>query len=563
MALFKVTIIFNATSTMPRTGSQGGHGHGHGSAIPGAQSGANEHRMSIPPFQPILFQMSHNDSGITTEHQIAANNMIYTEGPTIDTLQQHQSCCRSTQLLLQDQLRPYAIPSSRTSSHRTSSRVSMSTMSLDNLDDNSTNSQHARHGSRHGALKLSKIGFYSENNKQNIYHARKLIVLNMILESGWEDDCNTLDAIARECLSSACVRTSHITKPTTAIIKLLVQEAEGCLPALGLQPDGTLSPEDDMACIIACVNAILDEKNLQDYFLHGWDTEHSKILVFSAVVYFKFHEGFWFGRNSPFLNDPAARVQISKPSWFMYELLGAALYCAICHAATGRLSKTKNVLQFSAHEFQPVAAGIRNAIKQYMDCPDLDDGEFLPQMTAHHVQCLKALRSCTGEGLPTKQYNINVPSSSLELYQPRMDNFAATLLTSSLTLLPSLTYPQNTAASSSSSSSNTSWYPHDVVQSPQVVSYAPYVPDDHDYIGHGKMPSYPQPQYYIQPESQPQAFREPEVVLDQSNGPPFMQDDPCSSSSSLAGWGVTSQAAGGPHTYHEVPHYFSHHLDHQ
>lgn len=105
----------------------------------------------------------------------------------------------------------------------------------------------------------------------------------------------------------------------------LVQEAESYLLALGLQPEGTITGEDDTARIIARANVLLDKRNLQDYFLHGWDSDRSKILVFSSKPYFNFHEGFWFGRNSPFINDPASRTRISKPSWFMYELSGAAV----------------------------------------------------------------------------------------------------------------------------------------------------------------------------------------------------------------------------------------------
>lgn len=85
----------------------------------------------------------------------------------------------------------------------------MSTMSLDDLDDNGSNSQRARRGSRNATMNPSKISFYSEKDKNNIYIARKLIVLDMILESGWENDCRVLEAIATECLSSACVRSGH------------------------------------------------------------------------------------------------------------------------------------------------------------------------------------------------------------------------------------------------------------------------------------------------------------------------------------------------------------------
>ncbi|KAG2361862.1 hypothetical protein BDR07DRAFT_1485437 [Suillus spraguei] len=239
-------------------------------------------------------------------------------------------------------------------------------MSLDDLD-NGTHSQCARCGSKHGALKSSKIGFYDEKDKQNVYYTRKLVMLDMLLETSWEDNCSTLEAVAIECLSSACARTGH---------------------------------------------------------------------------------GFWFRQNLPFLNDPAVRTRILKPSWFMYGLLGTALYCAIRRTATDRLAKTKNVLQFSTQEFQPVAIGIQNTIKQYLDHPELDNGEFLPHMTAHHEQCLKALRAHTGEASPMKKYNIYVPSSSSELYWLRTSTTSGTS-TSALTSnsIP-LLVPQNALASS-------------------------------------------------------------------------------------------------------------------
>lgn len=87
----------------------------------------------------------------------------------------------------------------------------MSTMSLDDLDDDGTRSQRARRGSRRDALKPSKIGFYNEQDKENIYLARKLMVLDMILETGWEDNRGALEDIARECLSSACASNNHGT----------------------------------------------------------------------------------------------------------------------------------------------------------------------------------------------------------------------------------------------------------------------------------------------------------------------------------------------------------------
>ncbi|KAG1866443.1 hypothetical protein C8R48DRAFT_672179 [Suillus tomentosus] len=288
--------------------SQGSRSHGRGTTS-GAQPTVDEYGVSITPFQPTPFQASENDSRVTTERRIAANTMIHTEGPPIDTLQQHQSRRRIGQLPAQECLRPYAIPSTRTPSQHMSSRASMSTILLDNLNDDGTRSQR-----------------------------------------------------------------SQLTEPTAGVIKLildelstvqgkLVQDAEGCLSALGLQHDNKMSEEDQMARILARANLILDEQNLQDYFLHGWDADREKILVFSAPAFLNFHETFWFGRSSPFLNDSTSRAQISKPSWFMYELSGAALYCVIRRAATGRLSKSQNILQFTTQEFQPVALGIWNAIK--------------------------------------------------------------------------------------------------------------------------------------------------------------------------------------------------------
>ncbi|KAG1773361.1 hypothetical protein EV702DRAFT_1048272 [Suillus placidus] len=439
-------------------------------------------------------------------------------------------------------------------------------MSLDDLDDDGTRSQRARRGSRCDALKPSKIRFYSEKDKENIYLARKLMVLDMILETGWEDNHAALEDIARECLSSACARNNHVTESTSSIIKLvmdelpnirgkLVQEAEGFLPALGLQPDNTLSVEDDTAHIVERSEVMLNERIMHTYFLHGWDTARMRTLVFSADAYWRLHESFWFWRNSPFLNDPAARAQISTLSWVMYELMGAALYCTIRHAATGRLSKTKNVLQFLTQEFQPVAMGIRKVMKTYRDSPELDEGEFLPRMTAHHAQCLKALRSHTGEGSPTKNYNIYVPSSSLELYWPRTDS-STTLSTPSSTSLPSLAYPGNATASSSSTSSRTSWYPqHAALQTPQDERYAPYVPDNGIHTGHGEMPWCPQPPNYMWQDSESQP-KEPEVALHQGDGPSSAQDDDdddddlyfnaAGSTSALAGWGGNYTGSWGP-----------------
>ncbi|KAG2347330.1 hypothetical protein BDR05DRAFT_945105 [Suillus weaverae] len=511
---------------MPCAGSGCGCGCGCSNTTSGAQFTIDEHGLgpqSIPPFQPNPFQVTRDDTqaGVATDRRIMAGNMIHKALPLIPysniscLAADLVSCCRSSQLLQQEWLRPYAITSSHTPSQHTSLRASMSTMSLDDLDDDGTCSQRARWGSRYDALKPLKIRFYSEKDKENIYLAWKLMVLDMILETGLEDNHTALEDITREYLSSACARNNH---------GKLVQEAKVFPPALGLQPDNTLSVEDDTACIVEHLEVMLNERIMHTYFLHGWDAACMRMLVFSANAYWRLHESFWFGRNSPFLNDPAARAQISTPSWVMYELMGTALYCAICCAVTGRLSKTKNVLQFSTQEFQPVAMGIRKAMKTYRDSPELDEGEFLPWMTAHHAQCLKALRSRTGEGSPTKNYNIYVPLSSSELYQPRMDS-SATLLTPSLTSLPSLAYPGNATASSSSTSSRTSWYPqHAALQTPQDERYAPYVPDNGIHTDHSKMPWCPQPPNYMWQDSESQP-KEPEVALHQGDGPSSVQDD--------------------------------------
>ncbi|KAG1845034.1 hypothetical protein C8R48DRAFT_678256 [Suillus tomentosus] len=502
---------------MPRASSQGGRGRGRGTT-PGAQPTVDEYGVSITPFQPTPFQTSENDSRIATERRIAANTMIHTEGPPIDTLQQHQSRRRIGQLPAQERLRPYAIPSTRTPSQHTSSQASMSTISLDDLNDDGTRSQRsqrAKRGSKQSAkVKPSNIAFYDENNKKNIYHARKLVVLDMILETGWEADRNILVAIAEECLSSACARNAHLTEPTAGVIKLvldelstvrgkLVQDAEGYLSALGLQHDtSTMSEEDQTARIVARANLILDEQNLQDYFLHGWDADREKILVFSAPAYLKFHEAFWFGRSSPFLNDSTSRARISKPSWFMYELTGAALYCIIRRAATGQLSKSQNTLHFTTQEFQPVALGIRNAIKRYLDQPELDD--VLKDSQISH----------------------------------RTSTSASTLSSDSL---PS-SLPNPLTSSSSSTSSNVSWYPgpRQIVDSPRVTQYTPCVPDSIPqgpfFYGHEAPLGSQPPQYYIPPVLRP--YREPEASLDvpQHDGDDYF-GSLAGSSSSLAGWG--------------------------
>jgi hypothetical protein len=62
--------------------------------------------------------------------------------------------------------------------------------------------------------------------------------------------------------------------------------------------------------------------------------------------------------------------------------------CVIRRAAEGRLSKTKNVLQFTTEEFSKVAAGIRESMLKYVASPELDEYEFLPRMQAHHDKCL-------------------------------------------------------------------------------------------------------------------------------------------------------------------------------
>ncbi|KAG2359017.1 hypothetical protein BDR07DRAFT_1379005 [Suillus spraguei] len=282
------------------------------------------------------------------------------------------------------------------------------------------------------------------------------------------------------------------------------------LLALGLQPDITLMPEDDMAHIRARANTLLDEINLEDYFLNGWDAERSKASGSGET-------------------HPSSMTQQREHD---LKTLMVHLYCAIRCAATGRLAKTKNILQFSTQEFQPVAIGIRNAIKRYLDCPELNDGKFLTCMTTHHEQCLKALRARTGEASPTKKYKIYVPSSSSELYWPRTSTTSGTS-TSALTSnsIPSLV-PRNALASSSSASSDALWYPgpRELVDPPQVAQCAPYIPD-------GSLQ-----RSFSYSESQPHYEEPAKVASNQRDTLPFLQDNSdtrhlyFSSSSSLAGW---------------------------
>ncbi|KAG1821539.1 uncharacterized protein BJ212DRAFT_1296918 [Suillus subaureus] len=288
-------------------------------------------------------------------------------------------------------LQPYLI-SSHTPSYQSSSRASVSTMSLD--DDDGL--QHARRLPRHtNSANAKAIGFYDVQDKANIYQARKLLVINMILKTGWAQNREKLETegITQECISQACAATKHVTVPTDGVMSLVFDElaniqgklvlaAEGCLPDLGIDPK-----EMTNKALQHCVTIILDETNLHEYFLNGWDLVWGKVLVFSSPAFFQLHHEFWFGCNSPFL-DPKWEALVLPLSWHMYGLMGAALLCVIRCATESRLSGVKNVLQFTTEEFCPFALEVQKAMKNYETHPELDDGEFMPHMNAHHDECL-------------------------------------------------------------------------------------------------------------------------------------------------------------------------------
>ncbi|KAG1724320.1 uncharacterized protein EDB91DRAFT_1255277 [Suillus paluster] len=365
---------------MPRSQGGSGRGRGRGRSVSGAQVAipdSIERTGSIPPFQSIPFQ---HQSSSTLEHLTSAAAMIETDRDATDTLLEHQSRQRSSQLPSQERLRPYSIPSSRTTSHRTS-RGSGSTYGVDGNER--PLAERARRSSKM-ELKPTDMKYYSEADQKNIKHARKLIILDMLLESGWQKTSN-LGSIAAECISQASDTSGHVTECTDSINKLifdglstirgkLVNEAERVLSYLKIYQSDDSAMNDDKRSnhIKQCVMLLTDDTNLLEYILHGYDDERGKILVYSALFFLDLHEDFWFGCNSPFLN-PQSRALILHISWPMYSLTGAAIICVIRRASEGRLSKTKNVLQFSTEEFSGVAEGIRKAMMEYAAKPELDE----------------------------------------------------------------------------------------------------------------------------------------------------------------------------------------------
>ncbi|KAG0695442.1 hypothetical protein DFH29DRAFT_880050 [Suillus ampliporus] len=346
---------------------------------------------------------------------------------------------------------------------------------------------------------------------------RKLLVLNMILETSWTENHEKLedDGITQECIAQACAVTDHVTEATDGVMYLVFEElaniqgklviaTEGCLPDFGINPN-TMTDE----AIQQRVGILVDSTNLEEYFLNSWDLERGKALVFSSPPFLRLHHEFWFGHQSPFLNP---------------RLTGTA------HALEGRLSGSRNVLQFTTEEFCPVALEIQEAMKKYKTEPELNNDEFMP----------------------------------IKLYRRTEDHPVAPLSISSSQSIPLLTfeYPGNTVSSSSSSLSVTSWYPghaevaHDPPPhaEPAAMLPSPYTPchagdsqgDFHssdsqgfyssDLQGafnryHAEMPQ-PQPPYYPPPSSQ-----QPDLAGESHND--FIMDQFYFQGSS-AGWGASN-----------------------
>ncbi|KAG1883459.1 hypothetical protein F4604DRAFT_1677776 [Suillus subluteus] len=286
---------------------------------------------SIHPFQLIPFQPNPN----TIEHLASAAAMIETDGDPINTLQEHQSRRQSSQLPSQGRLRPYSIPSSCTTS-RCTSRMSASIYDLDGDE----RPERARRSAK-SEVKPTDMRYYEEPDQKNIKHACKLIVLDMLLESGWQKT-SELEQVAMECISQASAVSGHVTEPMEGINKLifdglstirgkLVNEAERVLSALDIYPpdDTTMSDDEKNDYIQQRANNLLDDKHISGYTLHGYDPDRGKTLVYSAPAYLDLHEDFWFGCTSPFL-DPQSRVLITHISWIMYALTGAVAHHDKC-----------------------------------------------------------------------------------------------------------------------------------------------------------------------------------------------------------------------------------------
>ncbi|KAG2139904.1 hypothetical protein BD769DRAFT_1663072 [Suillus cothurnatus] len=287
---------------------------------------------SIPAFQPIPFQPN---ASTTIECLASTAAMIETDGDPTNTLLQHQSHQPRSQFPSQERLWPYSIPSLRA----TSCRTSKASTSIYNFNDDAERPERARRGSKL-EIKLTDMRYYSELDQKNIKHARKLIILDMLLESGWKKT-SELELVAAECISQASAASGHIMSSTEGINKLifnglstirgkLINEAERALSSLDIYPpdNSTLSDEERIIYIQQRVDLFLDDKNLSHYILHSYDPERGKILIYSAPPYLDLHEDFWFGRNLLFI-DPQSRSLILQISWFMYALTGSAIF--VCH----------------------------------------------------------------------------------------------------------------------------------------------------------------------------------------------------------------------------------------
>ncbi|KAG1844476.1 hypothetical protein F4604DRAFT_1689095 [Suillus subluteus] len=165
--------------------------------------------------------------------------------------------------------------------------------------------------------KPTNMKYYSNADQKNIKHAHKLLILDMLLESGWQKT-SELELVAAECISQVSDMSGHITQSTEGINKLifdglsmirgkLVNEAERVLSSLNiyLPDDSSLSDNKKIEYIKEHATQLLDDNNLAEYSLHG----------------------FWFGQNLPFL-DPQARALILCISWYMYSLMGTVNYVA-------------------------------------------------------------------------------------------------------------------------------------------------------------------------------------------------------------------------------------------
>ncbi|KAG1751024.1 hypothetical protein EDB19DRAFT_1824780 [Suillus lakei] len=256
---------------MPRSNSGSGHGCGCGCSTSGAQVAPadTKHTGSIPPFQPIPFQ---HESNSTLEHLASAATMIETDGDPTNTLLEHQSHQWSSQLPSQEHLRPYSIPSSRTTSRRTS-RASRSIYDVDG--DKCPLAERARRSSKM-ELKPTDMKYYSKVDQKNIKHACKLIILDMLLESRWQRTSD-LDVTAQECLLQASDTSDHITECMDGTKKLifdalltirgkLINEAEQVLLSLDIYPsdNSTMSDDKKSNYIKQRMMLLLDDLNLTE-----------------------------------------------------------------------------------------------------------------------------------------------------------------------------------------------------------------------------------------------------------------------------------------------------------